>query len=89
MSRENWLFEASWSLDGERVTEALIMRRDPVGSVLETDRSVEFAVLRALEATGGTGATGQMARRRWPLAREAFDRDGARGRHLRLLRSQR
>lgn len=51
MSRENWLFEASWSLDGERVTEALIMRRDPVGSVLETDRSVEFAVLRALEAT--------------------------------------
>jgi aminoglycoside phosphotransferase (APT) family kinase protein len=51
MSRENWIFEASWSVDGERVTEALIMRRDPVGSVLDTDRAVEFAVLKALEST--------------------------------------
>jgi aminoglycoside phosphotransferase (APT) family kinase protein len=51
MSRENWLFEASWSVDGDRVSEALIMRRDPVGSVLETDRTVEFAILKALEPT--------------------------------------
>lgn len=48
-SRENWLFEASWSEAGTRQTRPLIMRRDPVGSVLETDRRVEFAVLRALE----------------------------------------
>jgi aminoglycoside phosphotransferase (APT) family kinase protein len=51
MSRENWLFEVSWSVDGARLSEALIMRRDPVGSVLETDRTVEFAVLQALEQT--------------------------------------
>jgi aminoglycoside phosphotransferase (APT) family kinase protein len=51
MSRENWTFDASWTVDGEAVTEALIMRRDPVGSVLDTDRSVEFAILRALEST--------------------------------------
>jgi len=51
MSRENWLFEASWLVDGDGVSEALIMRRDPVGSVLDTDRSVEFAVLKALEPT--------------------------------------
>ena len=51
MSRENWIFDVSWSAGGERLTEALIMRRDPVGSVLETDRSVEFAVLKALEST--------------------------------------
>jgi aminoglycoside phosphotransferase (APT) family kinase protein len=48
-SRENWLFEASWSEGGRRVARNLIMRRDPVGSVLETDRRVEFEVLRALE----------------------------------------
>ena len=46
-SRENWVFDATWN--GE--TRALIARRDPVGSVLETDRAVETAVLRALERT--------------------------------------
>jgi aminoglycoside phosphotransferase (APT) family kinase protein len=51
MSRENWVFEASWRSGPARVSESLIVRRDPVGSVLETDRRVEFAVLRALEPT--------------------------------------
>lgn len=46
-SRENWVFDASW--DGE--FHRLIARRDPVGSVLETDRAVETAVLRALTGT--------------------------------------
>lgn len=46
-SRENWVFEASW---GDR-THLLIARRDPVGSVLHTDRSIETAVLRALDDT--------------------------------------
>lgn len=50
-SRENWVFEASYMLDGRQHTEQLIARRDPVGSVLDTDRSVETAVLRALEPT--------------------------------------
>lgn len=49
-SRENWLFEAAWSEGGAREARPLIMRRDPIGSVLETDRRVEFEVLRALEA---------------------------------------
>jgi aminoglycoside phosphotransferase (APT) family kinase protein len=49
-SRENWLFEASWTEpDGTAVRKRLILRRDPVGSVLETDRRSEFAVLKALE----------------------------------------
>jgi aminoglycoside phosphotransferase (APT) family kinase protein len=49
-SRENWFFEASWTeADGRPVRRRLILRRDPVGSVLETDRRAEFAVLRALE----------------------------------------
>jgi aminoglycoside phosphotransferase (APT) family kinase protein len=51
-SRENWVFDASWTEpDGTTVAEPLIMRRDPVGSVLDTDRRQEFTVLRALEAT--------------------------------------
>jgi len=44
-SRENWVFDACW---GGR-SYALIARRDPVGSVLETDREVETAVVIALE----------------------------------------
>jgi aminoglycoside phosphotransferase (APT) family kinase protein len=50
-SRENWVFDASWTEGGRSVAEPLIMRRDPVGSVLDTDRRQEFAVLRALERT--------------------------------------
>lgn len=51
-SRENWVFDASWrDASGALVHERLIARRDPQGSVLDTDRRVEFAVLRALEAT--------------------------------------
>jgi aminoglycoside phosphotransferase (APT) family kinase protein len=46
-SRENWVFEATWA----GATHALIARRDPVGSVLVTDRRVEAAVLRAIEPT--------------------------------------
>jgi aminoglycoside phosphotransferase (APT) family kinase protein len=46
-SRENWLFNAD--VGDDRL--ALIARRDPRGSVLETDRRVEAAVLQALEKT--------------------------------------
>ena len=46
-SRENWVFDATWG----GTTHRLIARRDPVGSVLDTDRAVETAVLRALERT--------------------------------------
>jgi aminoglycoside phosphotransferase (APT) family kinase protein len=51
-SRENWVFDASWiDANGRAIAEPLIMRRDPVGSVLDTDRRQEFDVLRALEPT--------------------------------------
>jgi len=46
-SRENWVFDATWG--GQR--HELIARRDPVGSVLRTDRRTEVAVLRALTGT--------------------------------------
>lgn len=50
-SRENWMFEAEWSSGGRRTGQPLIMRRDPTGSVLATDRNTEFAVLKALGPT--------------------------------------
>lgn len=51
LSRENWVFDASWREHGVVVDEQLLLRRDPEGSVLNTDRVVEIAVLRALEHT--------------------------------------
>lgn len=48
MSRENWTFVAK----GSGVHDALILRRDPVGGMLDTDRRAEYEVLVALRAAG-------------------------------------
>ena len=51
LSRENWVFRARWR-DGDGNHDLpMIMRRDPAGSLLDTDRYVEFELLRALEST--------------------------------------
>lgn len=50
-SRENWCFDAIWSADGNGIPEPLIVRRDPNGGLVETDRATEFAILSALEPT--------------------------------------
>ena len=50
-SRDNWAFDLVWENDGEDVEEALVLRRDPPGGLVETDRATEFAILRALEET--------------------------------------
>ena len=47
-SRENWPFDVFWDQGGESHHRRLFLRRDPVGSVLETDRRVEYEVLRRL-----------------------------------------
>ena len=50
-SRENWLFDAVWhGADGD-VHEPLIVRRDPLGGLVESERATEFALLRALESS--------------------------------------
>jgi aminoglycoside phosphotransferase (APT) family kinase protein len=46
-SRENWLFDATF----ETGHLSLIARRDPAGSVLNTDRRIEATVLQALQRT--------------------------------------
>lgn len=47
-SRDNWVFDLVD--DGNR--EPLILRTDPEGGLIDTDRAVEFAVLRGLEGSG-------------------------------------
>ncbi|MDQ4116585.1 MAG: phosphotransferase family protein [Actinomycetota bacterium] len=48
-SRDNWLFDL---VDDDGYREPLILRTDPEGGLIDTDRSVEFAVLRGLEGSG-------------------------------------
>lgn len=48
-SRENWIFDAVHP-DGH--VDHLILRQDPPGGLVDTDRATEFAVLRALEGSG-------------------------------------
>jgi aminoglycoside phosphotransferase (APT) family kinase protein len=51
LSRENWVLRAAWrDAEGEHDLP-LIVRRDPAGSLLDTERREEFAVLKALEPT--------------------------------------
>lgn len=53
-SRENWVLDLSWpgrSPHGTG-TEELILRRDPIGGLVETDRSSEYRLLQALHGSG-------------------------------------
>jgi aminoglycoside phosphotransferase (APT) family kinase protein len=50
-SRENIAFEAEWTEEGRKIARSFIIRRDPVASLLETDRELEFKVLQSLEST--------------------------------------
>ncbi len=51
-SRETWLFTASWRQNGAGGGGEFVLRRDPTGSVLESDRAREFQVLKALHGSG-------------------------------------
>lgn len=51
LSRENWVLRAAWRDAAGEHDLPLIVRRDPAGSLLDTERREEFAVLRALEQT--------------------------------------
>lgn len=52
-SRDNWIFDLIVAdTDGTKRTEPLILRCDPEGGLVDTDRATEYAVLRALESSG-------------------------------------
>lgn len=51
LSRENWVFDLTLGNERQRRSQPLIVRRDPIGGLLDTDRRTEFEVLRAVEPT--------------------------------------
>jgi aminoglycoside phosphotransferase (APT) family kinase protein len=51
LSRENWSFDATWSDPKGAHTHRLMLMRDAAGTLLNTERSREFAVLKALEGS--------------------------------------
>jgi aminoglycoside phosphotransferase (APT) family kinase protein len=51
-SRETWSFDARWREDGATCERGFIIRRDPTGSLLETDRDLEFRMYEAMAAAG-------------------------------------
>ena len=50
-SREIMSFEAQWSEQGRQIARTLIIRMDPVASLLESEREPEFRVIQSLEPT--------------------------------------
>ena len=51
-SRETFRLRASWQEGGKPVSRALILRRDPVASLIETERDLEYNAYRAFHPTG-------------------------------------
>lgn len=51
-SRDNWVFDLVTDRDGAESREPLILRSDPEGGLVDTDRRVEFDLLRALTNSG-------------------------------------
>jgi aminoglycoside phosphotransferase (APT) family kinase protein len=52
LSRENWSFDITWTDATGRHAHQMMLMRDAAGTLLNTERAHEFAVLKALEGTG-------------------------------------
>ncbi|MEP7215824.1 MAG: phosphotransferase family protein [Anaerolineaceae bacterium] len=50
-SRETWMFDATWSKDGEVQSAPFVLRKDPPASLVESDRAVEYAFYSAFRGT--------------------------------------
>jgi aminoglycoside phosphotransferase (APT) family kinase protein len=50
-SRETYRLRARWRQGGAASERCLILRRDPAGSLIDTDRRIEFAAYRAFHGT--------------------------------------
>lgn len=50
-SRQNWNFDLIWRSPSGTVIEPLILRRDPDGGLVQTDRAREFSILSSLEGS--------------------------------------
>lgn len=60
-SKLNWSFDASWTLDGAKVAQALVLRQEPAAAAVDSDVGQEYAVLSAL-AVAGAGLPAPVAR---------------------------
>lgn len=50
-SRETYRCRAVWTESGQPIERGLILRRDPIGSLIETERDIEFLAYRAFRNT--------------------------------------
>jgi aminoglycoside phosphotransferase (APT) family kinase protein len=51
-SRETWMFDAAWNLNGSApASGAFVLRKDPPASLVESDREVEYAFYSAFDGT--------------------------------------
>lgn len=50
-SRETWMFDAAWIDAGRKVERQFIARRDPTGSLLESNNDLEFEIYTALSGS--------------------------------------
>jgi aminoglycoside phosphotransferase (APT) family kinase protein len=51
-SRETYRLQATWEEGGRKIERPLILRRDPVASLIETERDLEYNAYRAFHPTG-------------------------------------
>lgn len=51
-SRETWSFDARWREGGQERAESFILRRDPTGSLLDSNNDLEFELYTALAGSG-------------------------------------
>ncbi len=51
-SRQTYMVDAEYTEAGRKVTRALILRRDPPDSLIDTERRVEFAAIQSMEGAG-------------------------------------
>lgn len=50
-SRETWMFDATWTKDGQTQDAPFVLRMDPPASLVESDRAVEYAFYMAFHGT--------------------------------------
>jgi aminoglycoside phosphotransferase (APT) family kinase protein len=50
-SRETWMFDAEWADGSESRSAALVLRKDPPASLVESERAVEYAFYAAFDGT--------------------------------------
>ena len=51
-SRQTYSIDMTYEEAGEERTRGVILRRDPIDSLIDTERRIEFAAIQSMEGTG-------------------------------------